>query len=176
MKRVELRPGVLSHACVECGRWCRDCRHATYIPERCVGCVEGDPYRDNPPAEDGRVYCRGADCEADAFPAALPSGVARYPRLCRRCRERAAETRQGAAEHRALDRSVGVAAVLDRTPRPAAPDPLAERGPGRPRAVPPEHAPPPDPAAPIPRGFRPRAGAEADRRAKVPSEYGGQAV
>lgn len=172
MKRVELRPGVLSHACTACGRWCRDCRHTAYVPERCVGCAA--PYRDNGPAEDGRVYCRGEGC-GKPFPAALPDGVAAYPRLCRSCRERAAEGREEAAEHRALDRSVGVPAVLARTPRPTAPDPLAERRPGRPRTVPPEHAPPPDPDAPIRRGFRPRA-PEADRRAKRPSEYGGEGL
>lgn len=187
MKRVELRPGVLSHACVVCGRWCRDCRHTVHVPERCVGC-DADPYRDNPPAEDGRVYCRGADCDADAFPAALPPGVARYPRLCRKCRETAADAREEAAEHRVLDRSVGVSAVLDRAPRPApvdGPDGLPAT---RPRGRPPAHPardsgaipaqdrpPPPDPAAPIPRGFRPRA-PEAERRAKRPSEYGGEGL
>jgi len=128
-QRVELANGKLSHACVACGRWCRDCRHeASYVPERCVPCSA--PYADNAPADDGRVYCQGCDAP---FPVALPPGTARYPRLCRSCREAAAERRGEAAEDRELDRAVGVSAVLDPAPRPTPADPLAPRPRGRPR-------------------------------------------
>lgn len=189
---MELRPGVLSHACVDCGRWCRDCRHEHSVPARCDGCAA--PYRDNPPAEDGRVYCRGDGCDADAFPPVLPSGVPRYPRLCRSCRERAALGRQEAAEDRDLDRRVGVAAVLNGTPRPTQPTdadglPVPLGPGGRPRrnpaprqggAVPAADQHPPGEApgqatAWARGGFVPRQ-PDATRRAKRPSEMGGEGL
>lgn len=191
-RRVELPNGKLSHACVGCGRWCRDCRHETFVPARCVSCSA--PYVDNPPADDGRVYCRGDGCDADAFPAVLPDGVSAYPRLCRSCREAAAgdreEARSEAAAARELDATVGVKAVLAAgTPRPTAPDPLAPRRRGRPRqnpapqqggAVPPEDQHPPGEApgqttAWARGGFVPRE-PDATRRARRPSEMGGDAL
>ena len=123
MNRVELAPGVLSHRCVDCGKWCPGCDHVYYVPARCLPCAA--PYVDNPPGADGRVHCRGCD---RPFPAELPPGVDKYPLWRKACR---VERRSSAAEDRARDATVGVDAVVAN----AAPRTGSKRG--RPPLTPP---------------------------------------
>lgn len=134
------------HVCTSCGRACRPCAEAarsghplphTIRTPWCAFCTS--VYRDNAPAEDGRVHCGGSEwSEGEGCGGALPTlavlierGLQRYPRLCGKCRaERAAEE----AEFRANDAAIGVGRVVaGAAPRPV-PDPLADRPRGRPAA------------------------------------------
>lgn len=55
-----------------------------------------DPYRDNPPDEDGDVVCAGCGAVFPGLDALRAAGLLAYPRRCRECRtgerERAASS------------------------------------------------------------------------------------
>lgn len=45
-----------------------------------------DPYRDNPPDEDGDVVCEGCGAVFPGLDALRAAGLLAYPRRCRECR------------------------------------------------------------------------------------------
>jgi len=140
---------VKPHVCTSCKRACMPCAEAAAagqpLPHTvrlawCIWCA--GIYADNAPDPDtGRVHCQKCEAPFPDLIAFIKSGLAKYPRLCRKCRT---DGRTAAAEDRAQDAKAGVEAVVQqRGPSSPAPDPLAKRKRGRPPLQPP----PDDPTA-----------------------------